>query len=64
MDIDTTGYTVTESQEEAEKKDLRAHGYRLSSPIVIDGVYIGFLAVTFDSQMNVEQAAVVVVTEG
>lgn len=48
MDIDTTGYTVTESQEEAEKNDLRAHGYRLSSPIVIDEVYIGFLAVTFD----------------
>ena len=63
MDIDTTGYVIAAGEESAERYQLEEHGFRPSGPIVIDGINIGFVAVTFDEQMNVEQATVVVVTE-
>lgn len=63
MDIDTTGYVISAGEESAERYQLEEHGFRTSGPIVIDGINIGFLAVTFDEEMNVEQATVVVVTE-
>ncbi len=63
MDIDTTGYTIPSGEEGAERYQLEEQGYRISRPIVIDGVNIGFLAVRFDVDMLVDQAVLVVVVD-
>ena len=63
MDIETTGYRIADTEESVERYLLEEQDYRLSGPIVIDGINIGFVAVRFDDEQQVTQAVVVVVVE-